>query len=296
LRRVRGSNPFDILGEVVTSALNTITNEGLYDGRKKSEDTKNKIRKWSKENPRGFIVETTMKGVKISAENRIKKSRERYSQNIKYCAICSEEIQYLKRSRATCGKQECRSLHLSNSLKGKSGGYRENATGFGKGGWYKGYFCNSTWELAFIIYCLDADMKVERNLQSWTYYDPQRDGTFKYFPDFRVNGKLVEIKGRKTYVDQLKIQAVDEPIVLLYREDLKEFFDNVKDVYGKGMTTLIDLYDQSNIQNKICPVCDAVFLVTRTRKIVCSPICGGKWRSNRFREASRTGDHPVLMP
>ena len=30
-----------------------------------------------------------------------------------------------------------------------------NKTGKGKKGWYKGFFCSSTYELAYVIFCLD---------------------------------------------------------------------------------------------------------------------------------------------
>ena len=39
-------------------------------------------------------------------------------------------------------------------LKGKTGGIREGA-GRSKSGWYKGYYCNSSYELAWVIYSLD---------------------------------------------------------------------------------------------------------------------------------------------
>ena len=43
-----------------------------------------------------------------------------------------------------------------------SGGLR-HGSGRGKKGWYKGYWCDSTWELAWVIYQLDNGKVPVRN-------------------------------------------------------------------------------------------------------------------------------------
>ena len=52
---------------------------------------------------------------------------------------------------------------------------------------------DSSWELAFYIYCIDRGKNIIRETCSFTYNCNGTD--YSYFPDFRVNGALVEIKG-----------------------------------------------------------------------------------------------------
>lgn len=46
----------------------------------------------------------------------------------------------------------------------KLGGYNPGS-GRGKKGWYKGFFCDSSWGLAYIIYCLDHNIDIKRNME-----------------------------------------------------------------------------------------------------------------------------------
>jgi hypothetical protein len=48
------------------------------------------------------------------------------------------------------------------------GGYRKGS-GRGKSGWYKEYWCDSTYELCWLIYQLDHSIKPIRNEKGYTY-------------------------------------------------------------------------------------------------------------------------------
>lgn len=129
-------------------------------------------------------------------------------------------------------------LNWQNSL-GKSG--------FGKKGTYKGIHCDSTYELAFVIYCLDHNMSIIRSKQVFEYtYD---DGVHKYHPDFEVDGNLVEIKGYWQQKVDAKLQAVydcHKQIKIYYPEDLTEIFEYVFNTYGLHPgVELIQLYDKA---------------------------------------------------
>lgn len=50
----------------------------------------------------------------------------------------------------------------------KSGGYRKNG-GKGIRGWYKGYWCDSSWELAYVIYNLEHNIHFIRNTKGFNY-------------------------------------------------------------------------------------------------------------------------------
>ena len=124
-----------------------------------------------------------------------------------------------------------------------AGGLREHA-GRGKKGKYKGYYCDSTYELVYIIYCLDHNITIKRNTS--IYFEYVHDGrVHKYFPDFIVNNEFVEIKGYHIDTVDLKKQAVEQTgtkIKVLYKQDLQFAFDYVKQNYT--YKNLIDLYDK----------------------------------------------------
>jgi hypothetical protein len=120
--------------------------------------------------------------------------------------------------------------------KKKLGGYVEGS-GRGKKGWYKGFFCDSSWELAYVIFCLDHSIKIERNSERRTY---EWSGEIRnYIPDFLVDGILVEIKGFKTPQWEAKLIA-NPDVKVLYEDDMKSILDYVTQKYGKKF---IELYE-----------------------------------------------------
>lgn len=122
-----------------------------------------------------------------------------------------------------------------------SGGYR-HGSGRGKQGWYHAYWCDSTYELAFVIYCIDHNIKFSRSTIKYPY---KKDGeTHYYLPDFKMeNGDLVEIKGYLTLDTLLKISAVkDRKIKVLFYEDIKYMFDYVSEKYDIHRDNLFMLY------------------------------------------------------
>lgn len=129
-----------------------------------------------------------------------------------------------------------RKRKISESAKLKNGGYRYGS-GRGKKGWYKGFFCDSSYELAYLIYCLDHKIDIKRNTEKRKY---EWQGTIKnYIPDFIVQGELLEIKGYKS--DQWEAKLASNPdIKVLYSNDLVEVFEYVNKVYGKDFIKLYE--------------------------------------------------------
>jgi hypothetical protein len=119
----------------------------------------------------------------------------------------------------------------------KPGGYKKGSGG-GKKGWYKGFFCDSSWELAYVIYCLDHGIDIKRNTEKLQYV---WQGTIKnYIPDFIVDGVITEIKGYKTKQWLAKIEA-NPTIKVLYEQEMSPILDYVKTKYGKNF---IEIYDK----------------------------------------------------
>lgn len=126
----------------------------------------------------------------------------------------------------------------------KQGGYKQGS-GRGKKGWYKGFYCDSSWELAYVIYCLEHSIDIKRNTE-WRQYE--WEGQIKnYIPDFIVNGALQEIKGYDSRQWRAKI-AANPDVKVFFEKDLKEVFKYVRNKYGKDY---IRLYEKPNLETKL---------------------------------------------
>ena len=112
------------------------------------------------------------------------------------CKICGKPLKNFKNK--TCSK-ECsiisRATTFKKSIKDKNlkiGGLRAGS-GRGKSGWYKNYWCDSSWELAWVIYNLDHNIKFKRFKGYFLYTFENKSK--KYFPDFELeDGTIIEIK------------------------------------------------------------------------------------------------------
>lgn len=131
-------------------------------------------------------------------------------------------------------------------LRANSGGLRIGA-GRGKGGWYKGYWCDSTYELVWLVYKLDNDEHPVRNTVGYPY---EWEGKLhRYYPDFILNDVIYEIKGYQTLKDFEKYKAVkDNKLIVLLKKDLQLEFSYVQRTYE--YKSLADLYDKSKFKNE----------------------------------------------
>lgn len=100
----------------------------------------------------------------------VEKLREEYYKQPKVCSICGNMLTYEQRKYKTCCNK-CKRQQISNKLKTipvKIGGYVINSCR-GKHGWYKGIYCDSTYELAYVIYCLDHNIPIRRCEEVFEY-------------------------------------------------------------------------------------------------------------------------------
>lgn len=154
----------------------------------------------------------------------------------------------------------------------KMGGMREGS-GKGKSGYYKGFFLNSTYELAYLIYCLDHNIAIERNTKGYPYFDPDRNGWFTYYPDFMCSDRLIEIKGYRSRLNEYKLSGVTEPISILYKEDLKDIFSYVASKTGINIDDLYLLYENIPKIDKLCEECNTSFNMTKKKTRFCCQRC-----------------------
>jgi hypothetical protein len=118
------------------------------------------------------------------------------------------------------------------------GGYKRGS-GIGKKGWYKGIWCDSSWELAYLLYQEERGVSVQRNQERFSY---QLEGKDHYYtPDFIVNGSLVEIKGwgEDSILVLTKARAVgDRDYKILGKKEMKPILDCVIHKHGKDFIKL----------------------------------------------------------
>jgi hypothetical protein len=124
------------------------------------------------------------------------------------------------------------------AAKRNGSGYKPGS-GIGKSGRYNGIWCDSSWELAFLIYHFDHNIPIERNKVRYPYIYNNR--LFNYIPDFIVNGDIVEIKGYIQEKDIAKMNGCGKHIILIDKAGIAPYLNYVKEKYGKNF---IDLYEK----------------------------------------------------
>lgn len=130
---------------------------------------------------------------------------------------------------------------ISKTMKEKDLGGLRNGSGRGKKGWYKGYYCDSTWELAYVIYNLEHGILFSRNTKSFNYVFNCENK--KYYPDFLLEtGEYVEIKGYYTRQFYAKILHFPKEFSLLVydKSTIKPYLDYVINKYGKDFHNLYE--------------------------------------------------------
>ena len=173
-----------------------------------------------------------------------------YKQLVDEGVWTSEQVEHIISKMRECGSRSTgkastyegelqRRKKISKYAKDHNGGYRKGS-GRGKKGWYQGIFCDSSWELAYVIYCKDTGKSIKRceERRSYTF-----EGVNKtYLPDFVVDGQVIEIKGYQT--EQWKCKQVANPDVLvLGKNEMQPILDFVVAKYGKDFIRLYERRD-----------------------------------------------------
>jgi len=118
-----------------------------------------------------------------------------------------------------------------------SGGIKKGSSR-GKSGYYKGYWCDSSYELAYLIYCLDSDIKIERNRKGFEYF--YEDKRHLFYPDFIVNGKYVEVKNFRSELTDAKILYFPHEITVIYKTEIGPYLQYAISKYGKDFISVYE--------------------------------------------------------
>lgn len=162
---------------------------------------------------------------------------------IRICKYCGEKFIVNKKSNgrysnATCCSEECKRKYLSkNSKDKKCGGLKEGSAKSYKHGWYKNIYCDSSWELAFVLWHFDNNIEIKRSKEVRKY--KINDIEYNFYPDFEVNNKIYEIKGIKNEISDAK-QLYNNDIIFLYRKDMEIYLKYARDKYGRDFIKLYD--------------------------------------------------------
>ena len=184
-------------------------------------------------------------------ESRLKyeKSEEYLLSLTRNCIICQKPINiysiqdgHIKYISKKYCCEDCKRKGISIQNKNKCGGYRENSVRSYKSGIYHNIHCDSSWELAFIIWNEEHGHIIERNYEARIY---EYNGEIKkFYPDFLVDKKeLVEIKGINDDIAKAKL-LYNQDVKFLYRKDIKKFIDYVKEKYGNNFINLYEKHDK----------------------------------------------------
>lgn len=140
----------------------------------------------------------------------------------------------------TIEDEEKRKQKISETMKKNplAGGKRQGS-GRGKKGWYKGYFCDSSWELAYVIFNLEHNVKFARNTEGFEYQ--YNNEIHKYYPDFILeDGTYVEVKGYYTKQTEEKIKSFKSKLEIIDKYKIKFYLDYVIEKYGNDFTKLYE--------------------------------------------------------
>lgn len=221
------------------------------------------------------------KSVKKWAENNPPPTKGKTTKIQRTCLICDNAfIVYPKSKKVYC----------SFKCNPNVGGYRPGS-GRSKSGYYKGIYCGSTYELAWVIYQLDHEIYFQRFQGCLVHND------LKYFPDFLQGNTIIEIKGYedKKYVDAKSQVAryYGYDVVVLRKEDLTKEFEWVKVTYGKELYTLYDGYKPE--YEYTCCLCNKLYKTDKKKKTsqgFCSRRCSilGNRKKKKSKSHSRLNE------
>lgn len=214
--------------------------------RPQSEEMKAKVRESSKRAyEAGLFPNLGNIGNGKSNKARSENARRRYNENPKFCAICNTKLSFEQRGARTCSPpcaKQWQSIVMKQAAARAGGNLNPyGVRGTAKYGTYQGYHCDSSWELAFVMYCLDHNLDIERNTEGFPYTYHGKEHL--YFPDFIVNNIYIEIKNYNTDEVEAKRQQFpnDKTLEILFKPDIKPYLDYATKTYGKNFT---EMYDQ----------------------------------------------------
>lgn len=231
-----------------------------------------KLKNYYKDIPKEILLKRS----KSSRESLREKAIKEGKRILKVCPECGKSFYTNKSTNKVFCSKECYSKN--------AGGLRPGS-GRSKSGWYKGFYCNSTYELCWVIYNIDHNIDFKRCDFHIEY--EYKGKTHKYYPDFILgNDKLIEIKGYYQDLVGIKEKAAINNgynIQVLYKKDLNKEIEYVKSTYHTN--DFASLYEKGEIYEYKCEICGKEF--KRSYKLshaLCSKKCQGRYSGLKSKE------------
>lgn len=183
------------------------------------------------------------KGLSKETDERIISNSKNTSVGLKK-AYALGEIKSWNKGLTKETDKRVRETSKTMKMNKKSGGFRHN-TGIGKQGWYKGYYCQSSWELAYVIYNLEHNIKFKRNTEGFEYR--YKNEIHKYYPDFIENNIYIEIKGYMNKQNKAKIEQFSYKLKVLSLKEIQLYLNYVEKKHGKDFYRLYNTEGQSDV-------------------------------------------------
>lgn len=186
----------------------------------------------------------TEQSIYLLKEKLATKNLISYELHPNQCVICGAKLSYDDRYKKTCS-DECRFKLISLKISQRTSQSNSPSSKYGyKYGNYRGIFCDSSWELAFVIWCIDHELNIERNID-WFEYD--YEGKRLYSPDFKIDGIYFEIKN--FYSDKMKSKIQQFPqnktLVIIDSSKIKPYIEYAITTYGNEFIRLYDRHYSS---------------------------------------------------
>lgn len=245
-----------------------------YNGKRRFHSDESKLK-------RSLATKNSWKLGSYNGLERFKKKRIE-----KKCISCGQLFETTPSSDNKACSLSCKKDAYDKGLydlKGKSGGYRKGS-GRGKSGWYNGIWCDSSYELAWVMYHLDHNTSFERNQESFQY--EYNGTTHLYYPDFRLKDgdELVEIKGFYNEQTYAKLKSVVKTkLTILGKEEMVKYIDYAKEKYGQNFVSLYE----GNPHNKMTNTCKSCGNPCMKKSVYCSRQCAGRGNNRNSKIRNR---------
>ena len=170
------------------------------------------------------------------------KAKIEWESEIHYCERCGKELPHNYEDKygsgrfcsVTCANTRKHSLEtlekiaLNSDINGRC---KRSLNGH-----YRGYYCASSYELIYLIYCLDHNINIERNTFTFKYNINGEDHI--YIPDWYLpdTDTIIECKGSGPYCDMdivnIKAKSVfGHNYKIVFEKDLQEYWNYCKDKF-----------------------------------------------------------------
>jgi hypothetical protein len=192
----------------------------------------------------------TLKEAKCTVCGKSTTAKKNASLATVLCSDCRDKKTFTVCS--TCGKKirknesgKCRRClerdpafrkKISNSNKGKTGGYHEGSVKSYKSGRFNGIWFDSSWELAFYLFHKDED--IIRNSEGFPYIF--KGTKHLYYPDFQIGNTYYEIKGFEDETVKVKLEQFPGKIVILRSKEMKPILKQIELEFGSDFISLYD--------------------------------------------------------